>query len=333
MKDAWSTTSSEPSNPAPPRSRSPSRRDRSSTDPPDLLRCTPPRAEFLQYCRIECGFSDATVSAYAADLRDLMVWMEQLGHDRFESLTAADLRGHIKALNESGLALASIARHVATLRVFFRFLEARGHADHNAAELLIQPSNAQTLPDVLSADQIAQMIEAADDGSMLGPRNVCMLELIYGSGLRATEMAELPISSLRLELGVIRVFGKGRKERIVPIGGPGVAATQRYIEQLRPRLVREGAVSDRLLLSRNGRPINRLTVWRIVSRAAARAGLAHVHPHVLRHSFATHLLAGGADLRVVQELLGHDNIRTTQIYTHIDRTRLHEVIQKHHPRP
>jgi len=273
------------------------------------------------------------VSAYASDLRDLMVWMDERGHDDFASLTAADLSSHLKALDESGLAVASIARHVATLRVFFRFLEARGHADHNAAELLVQPSNARNLPDVLSADQIARMIEAADDGSMLAPRNVCMLELIYGSGLRATEMADLPVSSLRLELGVIRVFGKGRKERIVPIGAPGVAATQRYLDELRPRLVREGEANDRLMLSRNGKPITRLTVWRIVSRTAGRAGLAHVHPHVLRHSFATHLLAGGADLRVVQELLGHDNIRTTQIYTHVDRSRLHEVIQKHHPRP
>ena len=157
--------------------------------------------------------------------------------------------------------------------------------------------------------------------------------MLYAGGLRASELADLDIGAVELRLGTVRVLGKGNKERIVPLGRPALQAVARYLRDQRPSLAREDQVSRRLFLSRTGQPITRVVVWQIVKRHARRAGLRDVHPHTLRHSFATHLLAGGADLRVVQELLGHSNIRTTQVYTHVDRTRLKEVLQRFHPRP
>jgi len=158
------------------------------------------------------------------------------------------------------------------------------------------------------------------------------LELLYGSGLRASELASLTLDRLRFDLGVVRVTGKGEKDRLVPIGKPATAAVQAYLNTLRSKLARADKPSEAVFLSRTGVPIDRIVVWQIVRRHARAAGLGHVHPHMLRHSFATDLLAGGADLRVVQELLGHANVQTTQIYTHVDRSRLKQVITKHHPR-
>jgi integrase/recombinase XerD len=168
-------------------------------------------------------------------------------------------------------------------------------------------------------------------------RDRALLELLYAGGLRASELAELECGGLRADLGVARVIGKGNRERIVPIGKPALAAAREYLEGLRPVLMERGRergrATGRLLLSRTGSPITRVVVWQVVKRHAHRAGLRDVHPHTLRHSFATHLLEGGADLRVVQELLGHSNIKTTQIYTHVDRSRLKAVVKKCHPRP
>lgn len=288
---------------------------------------------FLEYCRIECGFADATLQAYAADLRDLSQWLQQRGHHNWADLSFKLITEHMRHLDQRGLATSSIARHVATFRVFGRFLESTGTVRENPAILLSQPTTWQTIPGVLQPSQMQILLAAPQPEDPLYLRNIALLELLYAGGLRATELAELDIQRLHFDLGVARVMGKGQKERIVSIGKPALCAAQVYLEQLRPKLLREDRPTDRLLLSRTGRPITRIVVWQIVERYARQAGLGHVHPHMLRHSFATHLLAGGADLRVVQELLGHANIRTTQIYTHVDRSRLKEVIAKHHPRP
>jgi integrase/recombinase XerD len=163
-------------------------------------------------------------------------------------------------------------------------------------------------------------------------RDVAILELLYGAGLRASELASLTQDRLRFDLGVVGVTGKGQKDRLVPVGKPAMAAIEHYLDELRPSLAKAEKPTDAVFLSRTGAAIDRVVVWQIVNRHAKAAGLSHVHPHMLRHSFATDLLAGGADLRVVQELLGHSNVQTTQIYTHVDRSRLKQVIQKHHPR-
>lgn len=309
----------------PPPSRSPAVRP----PPPRLER---PVLEFLSYCRIECGFAPATLEAYGLDLRDLTEWFIRHHFEDWNQLDLAAITDHLRGLDERGLAVSSIARHVATMRVFGRFLHSRGHTEKDPADLVTQPSTWQTLPDVLQPEQMQQLLAAPQPHDLMYQRDVAMLELLYAGGLRATEVAQLEGDRLHTDLGVARVLGKGRKERIVPIGKPALAAVDQYDRELRPKLLRPARPTERLLLSRTGRQITRIVVWQIVTKHARRAGLHDVHPHTLRHSFATHLLAGGADLRVVQELLGHANIRTTQVYTHVDATRLKEVISKYHPR-
>lgn len=297
-------------------------------------RFDPPVREFLSYCKVECGFAPATLSAYSADLRDLTQWMIDEGCRKgWSQLTIERIGAHMRSLEQRGLNVSSIARHVAVLRVFCRFLHSSGHIPSNPCELLTQPARWQRLPNVLAAEQVAKLIAAPDPEDPLQLRDVAMLELMYAAGLRASEVATIEIDRLHFDLGVVRVLGKGDKERIVPIGRPAQQAAERYLEDLRPKLLRPDKPTDRLLLSRTGSPITRVVVWQIIKRHALRAGLHDVHPHLLRHSFATHLLAGGADLRVVQELLGHSNINTTQIYTHVDRTHLKKVVARCHPRP
>ncbi len=258
--------------------------------------------------------------------------MRQRGLSSWQQLDLAAITEHVRDLDKACLAVASIARHVATIRVLGRYLHANGHIDRNFAELLSQLKAWQTLPTVLAVPQVAQLLAVTDPQDKLYLRDRCLVELLYAGGLRASEVAGLDVPRVHLDLAVARVMGKGSKERIVPIGKPAIEATRQYLTELRPQLLKGDIAAGRLLLSRTGKPINRIVVWQIISRLAKRAGLRGVHPHTLRHSFATHLLAGGADLRVVQELLGHSNIKTTQIYTHVDRSRLKEVITKFHPR-
>lgn len=292
-----------------------------------------PAREFLDYCRIECGFAAATLEAYTADLRDLALWLQGQAVDGWGSLSLDLIVGHMRYLEQRGLATSSIARHVAAIRVFARFLESRGYMAADPARLLVQPRGWQNLPNALNTTEVQRLIEAPQPTDPMYLRDVMILELLYGGGLRASELANLNRDQMYPGLAVVRVIGKGNRERIVPIGKPAIDATQRYLEGLRPKLVREHRPTNRLVLSRTGCPVTRVVIWQVVGRLARRAGLQGVHPHVLRHSFATHLLTGGADLRVVQELLGHANIKTTQIYTHVDASRLKTVIEQYHPRP
>lgn len=291
-----------------------------------------PVQEFLGYCRIECGFADATLEAYGGDLRDLQSWMESKNLRDWSTLGLEVIADHLRFLDGKGLSTSSISRHVATIRVFGRYLSSTGFTKTDPAELLTQPSNWQTIPTVLGKDQIKALLAGPQPGDALYLRDVALLELLYAGGLRASEIADITVPGLHADLGVVRVIGKGNKERIVPLGKPALLAARKYLDALRPKLHRASRPTDRLLLSRSGAPITRIVVWQIVVKHARRAGLRNVHPHTLRHSFATHLLAGGADLRVVQELLGHSNIQTTQIYTHVDAGRLKQVIEKFHPR-
>lgn len=290
-----------------------------------------PVREFLAYCKIECGFSPLTLEAYASDLRELSHWLAARGATGWRALTFPILTEHLKALHQRGLAISSIARHVATIRVFCRFAHANALLPTNPAELLSQPSTWKNLPGVLSHEQMLALLRAPSEEDPYFLRDSAMMELLYAGGLRATEVADLDCDGVHLDLAVVRVMGKGSKERIVPIGKPAIAAVERYLSEQRPKLYRADKRTNRLLLSRTGGPITRIVVWQIIRRYARKAGMRHIHPHMLRHSFATHLLAGGADLRVVQELLGHSNIKTTQIYTHVDHSRLKAVIANFHP--
>lgn len=298
------------------------------------------KSAFLTYIRVECGLSANTIEAYELDVRQLILDLEHQGVTAVDQITPRALSDHIAGLrSERNMAAASVARHLATIKVFCRWLVAHEYLEQNPADILDQPTRWKRLPNVLSPKQVKVLLSAPTpnpdrpDEPPLWLRDRALLELLYASGLRASEAAGIGLNDVQHTLGVIRVLGKGSKERLVPMGKPAQDALNVYLERCRPRLERpEGRDGGRILLSRTGRPLERVAIWQIVRRNAAIAGLKGVHPHVLRHSFATHLLAGGADLRVVQELLGHADIGTTQIYTHVDPKRLRDVHRKHHPR-
>jgi len=293
-----------------------------------------PVRDFLTYCKVECGFAPATLAAYAGDIRDLWVELAQLGCTSWEDLSHERITEHLRNLRDlRSLELSSIARHVATIRVFCRFMHTAGVLEENPAEWLEQPETWKKLPTVMADEQVQKLLSAPLPSDALYLRDVALLELLYAGGLRASELSDLDCSAIHFELGVCRIFGKGSKERLVPIGRPALRAVQRYLDELRPDLEKPGLSGDRIFLSRTGQPITRVVVWQVVKRHAQRVGLKDIHPHTLRHSFATQMLAGGADLRVVQELLGHSNINTTQVYTHVDRSRLKDVVNRFHPRP
>jgi len=297
-----------------------------------------PVREFLTFLRIEAGVSPATIDAYRRDLNDLIQYLIEHQHvTQPRAVDARHLAEHIRYLHrQRHLQSTSIARHLTTIRMFFRFLAANHIIEDDPTRLLEPPTRWRRLPGVISPGQMKALLDApAPEHGRLWLRDKAMLELMYAAGLRASEVADLPVDALNQTLGVVLVTGKGGRQRVVPIGQPAQQWVNQYITELRGELVRHGDGRDRnyLLLSRTGRPLERVAVWQIVRRAAQRAGLTDIHPHKLRHSFATHMLVGGADLRVVQEMLGHSNIATTQIYTHVDRTHLKQIVRKHHPRP
>jgi integrase/recombinase XerD len=297
--------------------------------------------QFLMHVELELGLSANTVLAYRGDLLDFAAFCGTL-EKNLKGATTEMLGQYLQYLQETRkLAISSILRHVACLKMFYRFACARGLAQQNPTELLETPHQWKKLPDVLGREQINALLMAVDVNDKLGLRDKAILELFYACGLRASELAELTLDDLHFDVGVVRVIGKGRKERIVPIGGPAIAALQEYVKISRPQLLavkstRHKAGSsrgiNRVFLSRSGGLVTRIVLWQFVRRMAVKAGLRAIHPHTLRHTFATHLLSGGADLRIVQELLGHSNVATTQIYTHVDADRLKEVHRKHHPR-
>jgi integrase/recombinase XerD len=293
--------------------------------------------QFLVHVELEMGLAHNTVLAYRADLADFEAFCDNV-QTSVGTATPETVSRYLQYLQERrGLAISSILRHVACLKEFYRFAVARGMAQANPTELLETPHHWQKLPDVLGRQQIHALLKAVPADHKLALRDTAILELFYACGLRASELAELTLEDLHFDLSIIRVIGKGNKERVVPIGGPAQAALQRYMTQLRPQLMavkttRVKAAANRVFVSRSGGPVTRIVLWQFVRRMARRAGIRAIHPHTLRHTFATHLLSGGADLRVVQELLGHSNVATTQIYTHVDADRLKQVHRKHHPR-
>ena len=319
------------------------------------VRAHPVCRGFITFLRVECGLAPNTLDAYSRDLRDLLQHIPALrdgGAPAFAKLTPRDISQHLASLKTGrNMAAATVIRHLATLKVFCRFLHATGQIPADPSQHIDNPTRWKRLPNVLSPRQAKALIEAPRE--VIEPRRAAahrrspapspppplhlrdraLLELLYACGLRASEVCAINRDDIKETLSVVLVTGKGNKQRLVPIGKPAMDAVSRYLTDCRPRLINPRIRdSGRLLLSRTGRPLERVAVWQIVKRASQLAGLPKVHPHVLRHSFATHLLAGGADLRVVQELLGHADIGTTQIYTHVDRSRLKDIHRKHHPR-
>lgn len=298
------------------------------------------RVKFLAFIRVECGLLPNTLEAYDRDLYDLFADLARQSIESAKDISPRHLSDHLARLRtDRGMESTSVIRHLATIKVFGRWLAARGFVSENPAEVLDRPHRWKRLPGVMSQAQLKALLAApkpsreGDEDPPLWLRDRAMLELMYASGLRASEVGAVGMMDLHETLGVVRVTGKGRKQRLVPVGKPAAAAIKAYLSDCRPLLAKaDSRDRGRLLLSRSGRPLERVAVWQIVKRHASVAGLKGIHPHMLRHSFATHLLAGGADLRVVQELLGHADIATTQVYTHVDSSRLRDVHRKHHPR-
>ncbi len=287
---------------------------------------------FLLHLASERGLAENSLLGYRRDLEDIDDWMRHRGKD-VASAEADDYRHYLQQLSRRGRSTKTVARRLAAVRVFLRFLTAQGRDCSGILQQLERPKPERDLPKVLSKAQVNQLIATPSPKALLFSRDVAILELLYASGLRASELCDLKLRDVNLQVGCVRVLGKGMKERIVPLGRAAAEAVARYVTELRPRLDRTGGAQERLFLSRTGKPLDRIALWMLVEKYGRASGILNdVSPHTLRHCFATHLIGGGADLRVVQELLGHSDIATTQIYTHVDSGRLKAVHAKFHPR-
>lgn len=290
---------------------------------------------FEDYLRFERGLSTSTSSAYAADLSQFIARLEAAGFESPGSVTVAELRDFIYQLKDAGRAPASIRRKISSLRSYFGFLQTEGLIDSDPSELLEGPKTGRTLPTVLSGQEIEALLASPDGDDPLAVRDRAMLEFMYATGVRISELVGVGVRDLDLDDRLVRVVGKGSKERIVPFGGVAREALAAYLRDVRPGLAEKGGrvASGNLFLSRRGNPLTRKGAWDIVRRHVQAAAISkRVTPHTLRHTFATHLLQGGADIAAVQEMLGHADISTTQIYTHLDRSYLSEVHKQYHPR-
>ncbi len=287
---------------------------------------------FAEFLTLEQGSSPRTDESYGRDLFRLAEWAVTHGAVSPEALTATHLREFVYHLKDLGLSPASIRREISAIRTWYRFLLAEGAVKVDPSERLETPKKWRTLPEVLSAAEVESLLSAIAIEEPLAFRDRAMLELAYGAGLRVGEWISIKVNDLMLDEGVVRVFGKGSKERLVPVGGKAIGAVAIYLRELRPRLER-GNGAGVLFLNARGAPLTRMGAWKILRKYVQLAGITKpVTPHTLRHSFATHLLEGGADLRSVQEMLGHADISTTQIYTHVDREFLRAVHRQFHPR-
>jgi integrase/recombinase XerD len=287
---------------------------------------------FVDYLSFERGLSDRTLSAYQRDLEKLLAFLEDRGVQKPEKIDSQDLREFVFHQKDSGLAASSIRRMLSSLRGYFAFLLEEGVLDADPSERLESPRVGRKLPETLSVEEIGKILEAPDPDHPLYWRDRSILEVLYATGMRVSELVDLRMGNVDLDEGICSVFGKGSKERLVPLGGPARRALGRYLREVRGRLDL-GRGEGRVFLNLRGRPLTRASIFDFVKKYAARAGITgKVSPHTFRHSFATHLLEGGADLAAVQELLGHADISTTQIYTHVDREYLREVHRTFHPR-
>jgi integrase/recombinase XerD len=288
---------------------------------------------FRHYLQAERGMANNTVLAYGRDLDRFSQWVAGGGLADYLRPSVRDLSHYLGHLRTEGLAPPSVARHLVALKMFYRFLRLEERTEPGAVELLNSPALWERIPQVLSPESVEKLLAAPQASDRYFLRDRALLETLYATGSRASEVVSLLLADLYLDSAFCKCMGKGNKQRVVPLGRPALAALRAYLGELRGELVRTAPDAPWVFVSRGGRVLTREMLWTIVKKYVRRAGLnAKVSPHTLRHSFATHLLAGGADLRTVQELLGHANIRTTQYYTHVDRDRLRAIHHRFHPR-
>jgi integrase/recombinase XerD len=293
--------------------------------------------QYLQFITLEKGLAENSILSYRNDLER---YLHYVTHDLkvrdLGGITLSHIERYLSELTEMGLAVGTIARNISSIRSFHEFAVVEHLAEANPAELVDLPRKAQKLPEVLDTVEVEQIIDAADRTTPFGIRDAAILETLYASGMRVSELTNLEPDSLFFEIGFIRVIGKGNKERLVPVGEMARISIKHYLDDVRDSFLNDtkpGKSKNKLFLNQRGGPLSRMSIWNIVNKYAQKAKIKkNVYPHIFRHSFATHLLEGGADLRAVQEMLGHTSISTTEIYTHVDRTLLHQVHKEFHPR-
>lgn len=297
----------------------------------------PELQRYLQFIKLEKGLSKNSVVSYENDLRRYLMFLAQdLRLKDLAGVTLNHIEQYLEELSAMNLSASSVARNISSIRSFHEFAVVEKMAEANPAELVELPRKAQKLPEVLTPDEIGRILETPNRETDAGIRNAAILECLYATGMRVSELVNLELDNLFFEIGFIRVVGKGNKERLVPVGEIAQSALEHYIETVRPRFKSDNhpqKAENKIFLNQRGGPLSRMSIWNIVNDAAERAGIEkNVYPHIFRHSFATHLLEGGADLRAVQEMLGHSSIITTEIYTHVDRSLLHQIHKEFHPR-
>lgn len=288
---------------------------------------------FLEYLTVELGLSANTRQAYERDLRLFCKTLGFKNSDALVNVSRERITGYMTQLKEKGLAAATIARKLAAIKAFYRFMTAEGYMDANPAEVVEAGTKGIKLPRVLSEDEVVRLLNQPDITTAEGFRDRTMLEVLYATGMRVSELISLTLERVDLNMKYIIAFGKGSKERIVPLGSVAAEFLQQYLEKVRPKLTHAGRNTNIVFLAFGGHELTRQRFWQIIRAYGRKANINKaLTPHILRHSFATHLLDNGADLRSVQELLGHSDISTTQIYTHLTNKRLRDIYAKAHPR-
>ncbi|MFO7448253.1 MAG: site-specific tyrosine recombinase XerD [Ignavibacteriaceae bacterium] len=289
--------------------------------------------EYLAVLKLEKNLSDNTVSSYRNDISSFIRFLQDDNIEDPSEVKYNNLVSFFKSLNNAGLTSSSAARYYSSLKGFFNYLFLNKYIKENPIERLSAPKLSKNLPGVLSLNEIDSMLSLPDTQDKLGLRDKALLEMLYACGTRVSELINIKLSDLFFTEEIIRVFGKGSKERLIPIGSSAVKWVNKYLSKSRPLLMKKAKSENILFLNNRGTKLSRMGIWKIVQHYSKQAGITkEVHPHTFRHSFATHLIEGGADLRAVQEMLGHADISTTQIYTHIDRDYIKQVHKQFHPR-
>lgn len=287
---------------------------------------------FLVYIGVEKGLSKNTVSAYSSDLLRLIDYLLSIGIEKPHEIREAHILSFLEELIRSGVSTRSSVRYLSSLRSFFKFMVRFEKIDSNPMELMESPRFLSKLPGYLTTKEVSDLLSAPNVEKSGGLRDRAMLETLYASGLRVSELIGLKMNDINLDVGYLITRGKGEKERIVPIGDAAISWIEKYLKDVRP-LLDKGSGDGFIFLNRSGKSLSRQYFWRVIKKYAKKAGInKEISPHTIRHSFATHLLSGGADLRSVQAMLGHEDVTTTEIYTHIEKERLKEVHKKYHPR-
>lgn len=290
--------------------------------------------DYMHFLLVERQLAENTITSYKRDLDDYIEFMTEAKRASVDSLTRNDIIAYLQALNDKGLSTRSVSRHISSIRSFHQFLLREKVTTNDPTVHLELPKLEQKLPRILSLEEVEQLIAIPDRSKPQGVRDYALLEILYGTGMRVSELVGLDVDDVHLSMGFVRVFGKGGKERIVPLGGQAIQACKRYVNEARPHFMeKQPRTNDALFVNMRGNRLTRQGCWKLLKGHALKANLTkELTPHILRHSFATHLIENGADLRAVQEMLGHADISTTQIYTHVSKTRLKEVYVKYHPR-